>query len=259
MPQSNRHPNYDTLNLIGYGLSKFDKDFVRAYGFQTKIAFYEFMVQIGVAGTVGTVKNRQDLFDGMVEGTKRKGWWQKGAIYKHRMDYIDSLFGMMDVAQFVEIVKLSVAECIDDVSAAQEIISASPLQRTRFKQMQETGYEAECYFMKNYHQLKEFCSASIEDARLYGDGYDFQVTQGKTNYLAEVKGLVMTTGSIRLTKNEFMKAKEYTNLYAIIVVSNLRDVPRMSLIFDPANALKFKMYSTKTEQIYYSSAEQKWA
>jgi hypothetical protein len=65
MANNQRYKNYDILNLIGYGLSKFNMDFVHEYGFPTKSKFYEYFVQIGIADSVGTVKNRQDLFDGM--------------------------------------------------------------------------------------------------------------------------------------------------------------------------------------------------
>ena len=58
-----KHKNYDILNLIGYGLAKFDTHFVSAFGFKTKNSFFEYVVKIGIAETVGTVKNRQDLFD----------------------------------------------------------------------------------------------------------------------------------------------------------------------------------------------------
>jgi hypothetical protein len=53
----NRHENYEILNLLGYGLAKFDSDFVKAFGFETKTAFYESMVSKGVADTIGTIKN----------------------------------------------------------------------------------------------------------------------------------------------------------------------------------------------------------
>jgi len=253
-----KHKNYDTLNLIGYGLSKFDIDFVKAYGFATKTAFYEYMVQLGVAETTGVVKNRQDLFDGMVEGGKRKGWWQKGPIYKHRMDYIDSLFGKMDAIQYAEIARLSVAECTNDIKTVHEIKKISPIIKTRFKQMQETGFEAESYFMHNFQNLKEFDGAKLEDARLFGDGYDFQITTGEVNYLTEIKGLSGASGGIRLTNNEYVKASEYKSSYAIIVVYNLMQVPAMSLIFDPVHNLTFKQQSIKSEQLYYSSKERVW-
>ena len=71
-----KHENYEVLNLIGYGLAKFDINFVKFFGFKTKTAFYEYIVQLGVAETIGTVKNRQDLFDPFFDN-KRRGWWQK--------------------------------------------------------------------------------------------------------------------------------------------------------------------------------------
>lgn len=69
----NRHENYEILNLIGYGLAKFDLDFVQAFGFETKTAFYENMVSKGVADTTGTIKNRQDLFDPFLTTSEKAG------------------------------------------------------------------------------------------------------------------------------------------------------------------------------------------
>jgi hypothetical protein len=51
--------------------------FVRRFGFITKVSFYEHIVQLGIAETIGTVKNRQDLFDPFFDNGRR-GWWQKG-------------------------------------------------------------------------------------------------------------------------------------------------------------------------------------
>ena len=35
-PYSTKHHNYEILNLIGYGLAKFESDLVSALGFKTK-------------------------------------------------------------------------------------------------------------------------------------------------------------------------------------------------------------------------------
>ena len=59
----NKHQNYEILNLIGYGLSKFNDKFIKEFGFTTKMAFYEYCVKNNIAQTIGTVKNRMDLFD----------------------------------------------------------------------------------------------------------------------------------------------------------------------------------------------------
>jgi len=255
MQTGNKHEYYELLNLIGYGLSKFNYNFVKAYGFNTKSDFYNYIVKIGIAETVGTVKNRQDLFDGMVPGGKRKGWWQKGAMYKHRKDYIDSLFGNLKCNEYVDIVKLSIADALGG-SVKDEImktIKISPIIRSNFKQMQETGKEAEYYFMNNYRTIETFTKATIADARLFGDGYDFQLTFTDKYFLVEVKGLKQINGNIRMTQKEYEKAIEYKTDYVLVVVRNLIESPIFYSIFDPVNNLHFEEKRSHTEQINYCS------
>ena len=225
-----------------------------------KLALYEYMVSIGIAQTVGTVKNRQDRFDGMIPDGPRKGWWQDGhrTDYKFRKDYIDSLFGNLNVKEFVDVVKLSIANKISSDSSAYNLlekqekeIKTSPIIRTQFKQMQQTGLEAEYYFMCNFTVISTFMNASIKDARLFGDGYDFQMTVDSHYYLAEVKGLKTANGSIRMTKNEYEKASEYTNDYALVIISNLSDVPKMISVFNPVHIIEFEKCSLTTEQVFY--------
>ncbi len=40
-----KHKNYAILNLIGYGLAKFDMSFINHFGFKTKSAFYEYIAK----------------------------------------------------------------------------------------------------------------------------------------------------------------------------------------------------------------------
>jgi hypothetical protein len=109
MKKQGKHENYEVLNLIGYGLAKFNMDFVKFFDFKTKTAFYEYIVRQGIADTIGTVKNRQDLFDPFF-ANKRRGWWQKGDAYIHRKVFIDSLFGSLDASAYANIVKLYLQE-----------------------------------------------------------------------------------------------------------------------------------------------------
>jgi hypothetical protein len=260
MPNNQKHENYDILNLIGYGLSKFNTDFVKIYGFDTKTAFYEYIVSIGIAQTTSTVKNRQDRFDGMTSGGPRKGWWQDGnrIDYKFRKDYIDSMFGTLDAKEFVDVVKLSIAEKLsanntdyDLLTKQEKEIKASPMLKTQFKQMQETGLEAEYYFMNNFTTITQFVNAALKDARLFGDGYDFQMSVLNHYYLVEVKGLKSNTSSIRMTKNEYEKAMEYTSDYTLIIVRNLPDAPKMTAIFNPVHTIEFEKCSFAVEQVFY--------
>lgn len=146
-----RHKNYEILNLIGYGLAKFDLNFVQELGFKTKIAFYKSLVSKGVADTVGTIKNRQDLFDPFFDN-KRKGWWQKGNTYLHRKLFTDSRFLAHNATQFANMVRL----CIKDkLKITDEILpDVSPIVKSKLKYLQTTGQEAELYFMQNFQEFE---------------------------------------------------------------------------------------------------------
>jgi len=58
------------------------------------------------------------------------------------------------------------------------------------------------------------------------DGYDFQILRN-TDYLsAEGKGVKAEVGSIRMTKTEFEKAREYESDYFLVVVNTLAEVQK---------------------------------
>ncbi len=234
---SSKHQNYEILNLIGYGLSKFNDDFIKEFGFTTKTAFYEYCVLNNIAETVGTVKNRMDLFDHFFPNNGRKGWWQKGNAYIHRKLLIDSLFGNEKVKGFADIVKMYLKE---NFNMTGIIVDAKPIVKSMFKKLQKTGLEAELYFMNNYNEIDTFKDGFLEDARLFGDGYDFQISVNQNTYLAEIKGIRKNKGKFRMTEKEYNKALEYKNDYVVTLVLNLNDTPRFLTIENPANNLIFK-------------------
>ena len=84
-----------------------------------------------------------------------------------------------------------------------------PIIVSKFRKLQETGLEAELYFQNNFKSIDIFKNGIIEDARLFGDGYDFQISSCDTSYLAEVKGIREKKGRFRLTQKEYSKALEY--------------------------------------------------
>ena len=239
-----RHKNYEILNLIGYGLSKFDNNFIKEFGFITKTDFYKFCVEKKIAEKIGVVKNRMDLFDPFFPNN-RKGWWQKGNTYIHRKHLIDSLFGEESVEEYANIVKLYFK---NDFEITNFEPSVKPIVKSRFKKLQETGLEAELYFMNNYNSIELFNHASIEDARLFGDGYDFQLTTNTDYFLAEVKGIREKKGKFRLTENEYNKAIKYKEKYIISIVLNLNQVPRFLTIEDPIKNLIFKERTIKSKE-----------
>lgn len=72
--------------------------------------------------------------------------------------------------------------------------SIEPITQSKFKKMQETGLEDKLYFMNNYQNIELFGNGFLQDARLFGDGYDFQIVTNSNNYLAEVKGIRQNKG-----------------------------------------------------------------
>lgn len=244
--KSNKHENYEILNLLGYGLSKFDNSFIEEFGFTTKTKFFNYFVDIGIAETGSVVKNRMDLFDPFFSTNNRKGWWQHGDAYIHRKHLIDNLFGNENVKGYSDIVKLYLKE---NYKIKELFVEVKPIVKSRFKKLQETGLEAELYFMNNYKEISTFNNGSLEDARLYGDGYDFQINVSESSFLAEVKGIREKRGKFRLTEKEFLMASEYKNDYIIALVLNMNDTPTFLTIENPISNLKFEERIIKSKEI----------
>ena len=239
----------EIMNLIGYGLAKFDHDFIREFSVKTKTAFSQHVVGLGLAKSVRAVLNRQDTFDPYFDNG-RKGWFQRNQ-RKHIKLFIDSLFGNEDARGFADIVKVLMYEAGQDTPFGKEKIA--PTKMSKFKQLQETGKEAEFYFMSNYGNIPLFAGGEIEDARLWGDGYDFQILKEGAYLLAEVKGLREKVGGIRMTQNEYQKAKAFSSAYILVVVSGLSSTPKFSVVPDPANSLHLEYREhTSVQRDYYS-------
>jgi len=245
LPKVNKHENYEILNLLGYGLSKFDNAFIKEFGFTTKTYFFNYFVEIGIVETGSVVKNRMDLFDPFFPNNGRRGWWQKGDAYIHRKYLIDSLFGNENVKGYSDIVKLYLKE---NYKIKDLFVEVKPIVKSRFKKLQETGLEAELYFMNNFNEITAFNNGILEDARLYGDGYDFQINVNESSYLAEVKGIREKKGRFRLTEKEFSMASEYKNDYIISLVLNMNDLPTFLTIENPINNLKFEERILKSKE-----------
>ncbi len=236
-----KHENYEILNLIGYGLSKFDNELIKQFGFSTKISFYQFFVDNKIVETASTVKNRMDLFDPFFPSNGRQGWWQKGDAYIHRKILIDSLFGNENVEGYANIIKTYLKDKfpIEEANLGDIYYQEVPIIQSKFKKLQETGLEAELFFMNNYDSVDIFKDGSIEDARLYGDGYDFQVSVNEHLYLAEIKGVRESKGKFRLTENEYKQALKHKDNYIVSVILNLNQSPTVLTIENPIKNLSF--------------------
>lgn len=244
----------EVMNLIGYGLAKFDLNFAKEFGFSTKNAFCKAVVEMGLAKTVKAVFNRQDSFDPYFDNGRR-GWFQRNQ-REHIKLFIDSLFGNEDVIGYANIVKMYIHNIDSNISLTTKRVS--PIIASRFKQLQETGKEAEFYFMNNYQNIPFFEHSILEDARLWGDGYDFQLQKDNHYFLAEIKGVREQSGSVRLTQNEFNKATEFTKDFFLVVVSNLNNIPKLNCIRNPINNIDFICQEAHTISKNYITNSIKW-
>lgn len=237
----------DIMNLIGYGLAKFDVAFANEFGCKSKSEFCRYVIKIGLAKTERAVMNRQDSFDPYFDNGRR-GWFQRNQ-REHIKLFIDSLFGDEDVHTFANTVKLYIQNFYTNINFATKTVS--PIVKSKFKNLQETGKEAEFYFMNNYATVPLFKNGTLEDARLWGDGYDFQIRISDKFLLTEVKGIREKKGMIRMTQNEYDKATEYANDYCLVVVSNLNATPRLDYVVNPIQNLDFTCKQTSTIQSNY--------
>ncbi len=254
-PTGLRHENYEILNLVGYGLAKFELGLVVALGFKTKSDLFKSLIARRVAETRGTLKNRQDLFNPLVRGTKI-GWWQDGDRYLHRKTLLDSLFGDLEVQGYAAMLENYLQTYFPIVGELVKPIV--PILKSKFRQLQETGNEAELFFMNNYRTIAPFAEGALQDARLFGDGYDFQIAVKSEYFLAEVKGVRGSTGGIRLTNNEFGKAEEFKEKFCLAVVSSLEAVPRIKAFFDPLHEFEFSKQLVQSEQVFYTTPARRW-
>ncbi len=250
-----RHANYEILNLIGYGLAKFEKELVAALGFDTKAALFDHLIGRGVASTVGTLKNRQDLFNPLVRKAK-VGWWLNQDRYLHRKLLLDSLFGDLDVADYASVITSYLQESFPIPGEARQ--PTAPLLKSKYRQLQETGREAELFFMTSFRPVARFKNGVLGDARLFGDGYDFQITVPDGHVRAEVKGVREHSGGVRLTENEYLKADEFKENYCLVVVSRLETTPRITVVFNPLAVLPFARQLVASEQVTYTSPSRRW-
>ena len=112
--------------------------------------------------------------------------------------------------------------------------------------------------MNNYKSVEKFSNGILEDARLWGDSYDFQIEVGNKYLLAEVKGIREKSGSIRMTKNEYNKAQEFNDDYFLIIISNLSYNPKLNIIENPLQKLPFTCKDIISVQSNYYSEYIRW-
>lgn len=247
----------EIMNLIGYGLAKFDTELTSYLGFRSKSDFARFIISKGLASTLRAVFNRQDSFDPYFPNG-RKGWYQRNQ-REHIKLLIDSLFGNLNAQQFANLV-YGLVNSNEEDGIIMPSPNITPMDASRFQKMQETGIQAECFFMNNYQTLSRFANSILEDARLWGNGFDFQLFDTRSNIIdiVEVKGVSSLVGAVRMTEKEYSMAKVYKELFHLVVVADLKGIPNMCCISNPLEVLEFTKQCVELKQISYNTVTLKW-
>ena len=247
----------EIMNLIGYGLAKFDTELTSYLGFRSKSDFARFIISKGLASTLRAVFNRQDSFDPYFPNG-RKGWHQRNQ-REHIKLLIDSLFGTLNSQQFANLV-YGLINSNEEDGVIMPSPSITPMDASRFQKMQETGIQAEYYFMNNYQTLSRFADSILDDARLWGNGFDFQLRDTHRNIvnIVEVKGVSSLVGAVRMTEKEYSMAKMYKELFHLVVVADLKGNPNMCCISNPLETLEFTKHCVELKHISYNTTTLKW-
>lgn len=246
----------EIMNLVGYGLAKFDTKLTAHLGFKSKSDFARYIISRDLVSTLRAVFNRQDSFDPYFPNG-RKGWHQRNQ-REHIKILIDSLFGELNVEQFASLIYgLINSDEERDVILPSKYIT--PIEASRFKKLQDTGIQAESYFMNNYRNILMFSDSYLEDARLWGNGFDFQLTDMSNNInLVEVKGIRSKKGSIRMTEKEYSIADIYKSSFHLVVVANLDNHPYLCCVTNPLQSLDMSKCHIESIQTNYHTPIIEW-
>lgn len=118
-----------------------------------------------------------------------------------------------------------------------------------------TERKAEEFFMEHFKINQAPVPGIIEDTRDNGCGYDFKIKDGNTEYLIELKGLALASGGVLLTDKKWKTTKTTGENYFLVVVKNLKEIPNIQIIRNPASVLNPKKNIYTTRQVQWQVAE----
>ncbi|GAA9266420.1 hypothetical protein TH0156_03200 [Helicobacter pylori] len=169
--------------------------------------------------------------------------------YKYTKKDCDLILGIDTRTSECYIIPIEDTQEWDNTKSLSQLQTPNAYLKTRYKSMQETGLEAELYFLNHYKNIEVFSCGSLKDMRLFGDGYDFYIQTNKQAFLVEVKGIREKQGALRLTQKEYDQAQAYNHDYVLVVVLNLSEKPYLLSIANPLKHLEFKACERKQKSI----------
>ena len=104
----------EALELIGYGLAKFagpkkGKNEIANSMAKNRNAFFQILVDAGIATSLSAVSNRQDKYDPFFGTKKGYASEKKVSIYGPRKERFDNVIGHLSMAQYIEFINSLIA------------------------------------------------------------------------------------------------------------------------------------------------------
>jgi len=241
--------------IVSFYLSKFDRKALENLGFTT---FTQAFKVIGEKLNVppNTIKNMRENFDPL-HPNGRVGWYQR-ELAPSRLDVLENYSQLSEMA-LTEIVKEILANNIDSLTVYSSIINndqkdSDNNSRTRnYTTRGITGNRAEELFVRAFMagQIDDFYG-NLRDRRNDGCGYDFELVSNGNIIAFEVKGLLDKKGGVNFTDKEWNVASELGENYILVLISNIKENPTITLYKDPYNTLTSQKRILKTIAINWS-------
>lgn len=234
--------------IVSYYLSKFDRKALEYLGYSSFTKAFE---DIGSKLNVppNTIKNMRENFDPL-HPNGRVGWYQR-ELSPSRLDVVENFNHFSEDAITVIVKGIlneertlnSSLDVYTSVINSEETNGSSRTYTTRGI----TGNKAEELFIEAFKNgLIEGFYGDLSDRRNDGCGYDFEINQNGKKIAFEVKGLLEERGGINFTDKEWNVARELGTNYIVVLISNIKEIPFITLYIDPYNTLasKERVYTT---------------
>lgn len=252
--------NRKLAHIVAYYLSRFNEDALNNLGYKN---YKEAFTKIGdsLAVKPNYIKFRRDEFD--VEHPRRQGW------HKRPMtpSVADTINALRDISEptlremIQEIIRQgNSSETSVDIDRMAAILPSEKEGKKRRKFTAYiprgiTGRKAEeiflTWFEQNMYVIPE--GGMLSDVRDSGCGYDFELIAEKNTYYFEVKGMSSENlGGLMLTDKEWSMAKEKGDLYYLVVVVNVDNIPFVNLINNPAKIIRPRKNLATVIQVTWS-------
>lgn len=246
--------------IVSYYLSKFNRDALNHLGYHT---FTEAFRDIGAKLNVksSTIKNMREDFDPLHPNNGRVGWYQR-ELRPSRLNVVENYSHLSEMAltSIVQDILDNYPEATHNLSVYTTVLNnenddGDSEEGNRNKRTYTTrgitGNQAEKLFIEAFNNgdINGY-SGNLINTTNDGCGYDFEL-EGQ-NVVFEVKGLLDEIGGISLTDKEWNVANELGENYILVLISNIKDNPRINLYKNPRELLTAEKRTTKVIAINWT-------